>query len=315
VLFATDFKGNHPRYVSYLLRTLDLQSLNSGSAQPSLNRNYVYQVPVHLPPSPVQRQIAGILAPYDDFVENNTKRIKILEEMAGSLYHEWFVNFRFPGHKRTKFINSKLGRIPEGWSIRQLRDYGEIVTGKTPTKTNPANFGDDVLFVKLPDMHGQIFCTETQEKLSRSGADSQESKYLPPDSICVSCIGSAGVVCITTTRCQTNQQINSIIPTSPCVREFLYVAATQLSDTLNRLGSSGATMTNVNKEKFSSIETLWPSNALVEKFHNAAGPCLDSIRNLQLRNANLRATRDLLLPRLISGEIDVSSLPLEPAAS
>lgn len=263
----------------------------------------------------VQRCIAGILSTYDDLIENNTKRIKILEEMVRSLYREWFVNFRFPGRENVKLVNSSVGKIPDTWAVRELRAYGKVVTGKTPSKTNPENFGQDVPFIKLPDMHGQIFCLDTQEKLSRSGADGQAGKYLPPDSVCVSCIGSAGVVCIAAGQSQTNQQINSIIPASPHLREFLYITMTQLKDRLNRLGSSGATMTNVNKAKFSGIETVWPGEAVVEQFHRAAGPLFDTVCSLQTRNSLLRTTRDLLLPRLVSGEIEVPSLPSEPTAS
>ena len=109
-IFVTDFKGNDPVFIRYLLESIDFSSLNSGSAQQSLNRNYVYLVPVRTFPLPTQRRIAGILSAYDELIENSQRRIKILETMARSLYREWFVRFRFPGHESVPRVPSPLHR-------------------------------------------------------------------------------------------------------------------------------------------------------------------------------------------------------------
>jgi type I restriction enzyme S subunit len=105
-LYVTDFQGNDERFSYYFLKSIDFKNYNSGSAQPSLNRNYIYPIEIKVPPLPTQRKIAAILSAYDDLIENNTRRIEILEEMARSLYREWFVNFRFPGHEQVKMVDS-----------------------------------------------------------------------------------------------------------------------------------------------------------------------------------------------------------------
>jgi type I restriction enzyme S subunit len=111
-LYVTDFLGNDPRFIYYFLKTKDFASLNSGAAQPSLNRNFVHMVPVRIPGPNEQKAIVQTLSAYDDLMENNRRRIALLEEAARMLYREWFVYFRFPGHEHVKIIDG----IPEGWS-------------------------------------------------------------------------------------------------------------------------------------------------------------------------------------------------------
>ncbi|WP_254174008.1 restriction endonuclease subunit S [Planktothrix pseudagardhii] len=122
-LWVKDFHGNHEKFAYYFLQTLHLEQYDCGAANPTLNRNHIHTIPVRFPPLPIQRKIAAILSTYDDLIENNTRRIKILEEMARSLYREWFVNFRFPGHEQVKMVDSELGLIPEGWEVK---NFGEV---------------------------------------------------------------------------------------------------------------------------------------------------------------------------------------------
>src|SRR6266702_8488463 len=129
-LYVKDFKGNDPLFLSYFLRTLNLAHQNVAGAVPGLNRNALHLLPVSIPPLPTQRKIAFILSAYDDLIENNTRRIAILEEMAQSLYREWFVHFRFPGHEKKRLVESELGLIPEGWEVVKLGDAIELAYGK-----------------------------------------------------------------------------------------------------------------------------------------------------------------------------------------
>ena len=129
-LYVRDFKGNDPLFLSYFLRTLNLAHQNAAGAVPGLNRNFLYLLPVTIPPLPTQRKIAAILSAYDDLIENNTRRIAILEEMAQLLYREWFVHFRFPGHEKKRMVESALGMIPEGWKVVKVGDSIEQAYGK-----------------------------------------------------------------------------------------------------------------------------------------------------------------------------------------
>lgn len=281
-----------------------------GVAQQHFNVSAAKNLTIHLPPMATQRRITSILSAYDDLIENNSRRIEILEEMARRLYEEWFVHFRFPGHQKIEFKESELGMIPEGWEVAQVSDFGSVVTGKTPSKKKPELFGSDIPFIKTPDMHGNIFCISTNEGLSAEGARSQAKKTVPENSICVSCIGTAGVVTIAGQESQTNQQINTLILHSIQYREFLFFALRGLKETINLYGSNGATMVNLNKGKFESLKIVRPNSTLIEQYHCITSVSFDLIKNLQSKNANLRAQRDLLLPKLVSGEIDVSDFPM-----
>ncbi len=291
------------RYLFYALlqERAKLITKAQGAAQQNPNQDAIRNFELPVPNLPTQRKIASILSAYDDLIENNLRRIKILEEMAQSLYREWFVHFRFPGHESVSFINSPFGQIPKGWEVKAISDFGKVVTGKTPSKANEDFFGEDIPFLKTPDMHGQMFILQTNEYLSTAGAQSQANKTLPVGSICVSCIGTIGVVSITTEPCQTNQQINSVVLEDEASREFLFFWLREAKQMLENLGSNGATMGNVNKSKFEGMKLVCPSRDLLARFHNFTEPMFEQIERLFRKIQNLRRTRDLLLPKLLSG--------------
>jgi len=308
-LWVKDFKGNFPKYVYYFLKLLDLKRFNSGAGVPTLNRNDLDTLKISVHELKEQQKIASILSAYDDLIENNTRRIQILEEIARRIYEEWFVRFRFPRHENVKMVESELGFIPEGWQIKTVMDFGKVVTGKTPSKSSPDNFGVDIPFLKLPDMHNNVFCINTSEKLSSKGANSQLSKFILPNNLCVSCIGTVGIINITSVKCQTNQQINSILLDDLHNREFLYFALIGLRELMNQYGANGATMVNLNKTKFERLPIMYPEQKHVENYHEVVFSLFQMILNLQKKNDILSQTSDLLLPKLISGEIDVSGFP------
>ena len=285
------------------LNNADIKAFVTGAAQPKLSQGNLRLIEIPLPPLPIQQRIAGILSAYDELIENSQRRIKILESMARALYREWFVHFRFSGHESIPRITSPLGEIPQGWEVKRIQDFGKVITGKTPSKANAAYFGDEVQFLKTPDMHGNMFIIGTNERLSSSGTASQANKTLPAGSICVSCIGTIGVVSITTEECQTNQQINSVILANPASREFLFLRLQDAKQALENLGSNGATMGNVNKSKFEAMEIICPPTDLLSDYHHFAKPIFLQILTLARQIQNLRRTRDLLLPRLLSGQI------------
>jgi type I restriction enzyme S subunit len=314
------FKGKFDAYQrTYVIRTIDeaklqtrflyfalrpllshLRDISTGAATKFLTIGLLKSLKIPLPDLPTQKRIAGILSAYDDLIENNLRRIAILEEMAQSLYREWFVHFRFPGHETVQLVDSELGQIPEGWEVKMVQDFGTVVTGKTPSKKREEYFKGDVPFLKTPDMHGNTFILRTNESLTEAGAASQPKKTLPRGSICVSCIGTLGVVSITTEPCQTNQQINSVVLGNEAYREFLFFWFRDAKQKLENLGSSGATMGNVNKSKFESMELLSPPLDLLSRYQGLAHPILGKLELLMRTNQTLRESRDLLLPKLLS---------------
>lgn len=300
----------HPKFYAYCFRTplirKALTAHGGGTNISNLNQDILNALEVPYPPHNVQQRIAGILSAYDELIENCQRRIKILEQMARGLYREWFVNLRFSNHAKTPMVDSSLGKIPKGWQVKPIMQFGQVITGKTPSKANADFYGEDVPFVKTPDMHRNMFILDTNEKLSRCGAESQSGKTIPADSICVSCIGTIGVVSMTTEDCQTNQQINSVVLANVAYREFLFLRLQDAKQTLENLGANGATMGNVNKGKFEAVGIISPPINMVEDFHRLVEPAFTEILSLARRIQNLRKTRDLLLPRLMSGQVNVN---------
>jgi len=305
-LYVKNFKGNFRRYVYYFLKTMHLENFNSGAGVPTLNQNHLHKLKIKIPPLPIQEKIAAVLAAYDDLIENNKRRIALLEKMAEEIYHEWFVRMRFPGHEKVKF---KKG-VPGGWAIDCLDSLGTVVTGKTPSTKIPRYYGEPYLFIKTPDMHNNIFIFETGEKLTEEGIKSQSAQSIPGNSICVSCIGTGGVVSITTEICQTNQQINTVILNDQLDLEWAYFTIRNLKETIKLFGATGTTMTNLSKGKFASLKILLPNKKLRNSFHNKIHPAFSQIRAI-LRSTNLLMKyRGLLLGRLISGRLSVKTLDI-----
>ena len=257
-----------------------------------------YQMP--LPPINVQRHIASILSRYDSLIENYQKQIKLLEEAAQRLYKEWFIDLHFPGHENTKIVDG----LPEGWERKKVGEIGTVITGKTPSTSNKENYGGSIPFITIPDMHTGIYPVSSVF-LSEKGAESQSKKYIPQGALIVSCIGTAGLVCITKERCQKNQQINSLILDDKEMLHYMYFVFLSLKEHLNNIGSNGATMTNVNKSKFEGIDIVVPSSCIIRDFSQRTTPYFENIKSLQSQLRLLTEARDRLLPKLMSGEIEV----------
>lgn len=277
-----------------------MQNIAIGSAQKALTISALKDMSLLVPPIETQHRIATILSRYDSLIENYQKQIKLLEESAQRLYKEWFIDLRFPGHENTKIVDG----VPEGWEKKKVFELGKVVTGKTPSTANKANYGGDIPFITIPDMHSGIYPTCSQT-LSKQGAESQLGKYIPENSLMVSCIGTAGLVCISETLCQTNQQINSLVMENGLNLYYMYFTFLSLKEHLNNIGSNGATMTNVNKSKFENIEVVVPIDSLLDSFNIIANNTFVKIKNLSLQIRHLIEARGRLLPKLMSGEIAV----------
>ena len=259
------------------------------------------EVVIDKPPLDVQRKIGDYLEAFDDLIENNQKQIKLLEEAAQRLYKEWFVDLRFPGYEDVKVVDS----VPEGWRYKRVEEFGEVITGKTPLTSKTEYYGGNIPFVTIPDMHGNVFPLVTEKTLTKVGADTQKNKYLPVNSVIVSCIATVGLVNIAVEACQTNQQINSVLLQNDNELYFFYESMKRIKALLDGVGSNGATMTNVNKTKFSSIKVLYPVEDLVKRYNECCKPIFDKILALSKSIIKAEQARDRLLPKLMSGEIEV----------
>ncbi|EEZ3185409.1 restriction endonuclease subunit S [Escherichia coli] len=275
-------------FLFYLLKTLGLEELNEDSAVPGLNRDTAYSQEILLPSLPEQKAIASVLSSLDDKIDLLHRQNKTLESMAETLFRQWFIE------------DAQIH-----WTEKKLSSFGSIICGKTPSKKNSLYFGNDVPFLKIPDMHGKVFVFKTTDNLSFAGEHSQSKKTIPPGSICVSCIATVGLVCITDVSMQTNQQINSIIPNKEYYKYFLYLLMKSMGDELNNLASGGTATLNLNTGDFSNITFLSPSENELKIFHQSISSLFDKLKFNSKQINIIENLRDTLLPKLMSGEVQV----------
>ena len=210
-----------------------------------------------------------------------------------------------------ELVESELGEVPRGWSVQKIKDFGRVICGKTPSKSIAEYYGNDIPFIKIPDMHHDVFVLDSFEKLSEKGSNSQANKILPRGSICVSCIATVGKVIITHQPSQTNQQINSIVPDLPIYTYFLYFLMGEKERLFHDLASGGSATLNMNTSTFSNVDILMPNSKIIEAYDGVVSRIFDEIlHNLKL-SFLLSDMRDTLLPKLLSGELDVSDLQSE----
>lgn len=272
----------------------------STSAYPSIRPVDLEGVELELPPLDVQKRISSILKSLEDKQKNNTEINRNLADQANALYKSWFVDF-----------DPFDAEMPSDWKVGTVEDLSsEIVCGKTPSTKNEEYYGEDVPFVTIPDMHGCVYIVKTQRSLSELGAESQSKKTLPKNSICVSCIGTAGLAVLLSKESQTNQQINSIIPKIDFSPYYIYLMMLTMSETINKLGQSGSTIVNLNKTQFGKMEVLIPSVSIMKDFDDLVEPLFSKILLNQHENMKLVNLRDALLPKLMSGELDVLDLDI-----
>ena len=207
-----------------------------------------------------------------------------------------------------ELVESELGTVPKGWSVQKIKDFGRVICGKTPSKSIAEYYGNDIPFIKIPDMHHDVFVLDSFEKLSEKGSNSQANKILPRGSICVSCIATVGKVIITHQPSQTNQQINSIVPDLPIYTYFLYFLMGEKERLFHDLASGGSATLNMNTSTFSNVDILMPNSKIIEAYDGVVSRIFDEIlHNLKL-SFLLGDMRDALLPKLLPGEIDISTI-------
>lgn len=292
-------------FVYYSLKNdyTTLASLANGGAQQNLNAQIIKDYVLKMPSLADQRRIASILSSLDRKIELNNKINANLEEMAQAIFKNWFVDFE--PFKDGKFVDSELGMIPEGWKVGTLGDMGTIVCGKTPSKANSNYYGGDIPFIKIPDMHGNVFVESSEDRLTEQGSLSQIKKLIPPYSLMVSCIATVGLVSINTKPSHTNQQINTIIPHNKSALFYLYQYIKNNEELLKNMGRGGTTTLNVNTKSFSNIRLFIPSDIALLQFHQIVEGLFKKIELNMQESRTLSLLRDTLLPRLMSGELEV----------
>ena len=284
------------------LNNADIKPFVTGAAQPKLSQGNLRLIGIPLPPLPIQRRIAGILSAYDELIENSQRRIKILESMARALYREWFVHFRFPGHEHHPRVPSPLGEIPQGWHATSLGDLCEL--RKDPYRDAEHSALPLLDMARMPSRSLAPNDTGSPAELTTSRILFQRGDTLFGAIRCylhkVVAAHYPGV---------TNTSVLVLRPKSPSFRSLVAIVASDI-DTIRwaETQSTGTKMPVINWGVFQGMSAPIPSKTVAIAFEDIAGPMLDEIGVLATQIQNLRRTRDLLLPRLLSGQIDVEAI-------
>lgn len=274
-------------------------ALFTGSTIKHFPAQQLAKLEVRFPELSIQLRIADVLAAYDDLMENNRRRMALLEESARLLYREWFVCLRFPDHERTPVSEG----VPNGWTKGTVGEFYETSSGGTPSRKNADYFVGEIPWIKTQEL-ANGFVTDTQEKISEAGLKKSAAKLFPKSTVLVALYGATvGELGILAMPAATNQACCALFPKAPgthYVHAFLFFRENK--EKLVGL-SSGAAQKNVSQQIIRGLEMVMPPAKLVSAFAEILTPVFDQWLNLHIQNQKLRAARDLLLPRLMSGEI------------
>jgi len=312
-----DYKRScNPFYLKYSLLTNEAKStmvsFAAGAAQSKLGIYKLQEIEVPFPGVTIQNKIASLLSAYDNLIENNNRRIKILEEIAQTIYDEWFVKFRFPGHSKVKIVDSELGKVPEGWEVRLLSDIVETQYGYTETAS-----GEEIgpKFVRGKDINKSSYIDWRSVPYCKIDNDEHPKYKLSKWDIVVIRMADPGKVGI------IEKDINAVFA-SYLVRlkethnllTTYYLFYSLLSDRYQSYisgASTGTTRKSASAGVLTGIKICIPPRRLLDMFEAQVEPLRNLLNNLVEKNSLLYSTRDILLPKFISGEIDVEDLDID----
>lgn len=301
-LWSRDLKRNHARFVYYFLHTLNLERYDVGNSNPTLNRNHIHGLPIAIPEYWIQERIASILSLYDDLVENNLRRIHLLQQAARLLYAEWFVHLRFPGHEHVTISNG----IPEGWKRKTIADVCETVGGGTPSTKVPEYWNGTVTWVIPSDItkNDSLVLLDSERKITNTGLRESSARIVPAETILMTSRASVGFFALMDREVCTNQGLINIIPHGEEMRMYLlFNLMSRVAEI--RSNAKGTTYPEISRGRFRTMAIVIPEKTLITEFANTTSDIVRQVRYLKHSNLRLATARDLLLPRLMNGEITV----------
>ena len=247
-----------------------------------------------------QDQIVSILSAYDNLIEVNNKRIKILEQMAENLYKEWFVRFRFPGHETSGFENG----IPKGWNVCRFSSIANVLSGGTPSTDHDEYYGGNIPFYTPKDSSDDYFVFDTISKLTEEGLQHCNSQLYPKNTIMITARGTVGNLNLLAKPMAMNQSCYALTSNTIPSQYFLFFLIKREILKLRKMASGGVFDTII-VSTFDHIKVTIPDKSLIMSFDMLVSPILDETYTLLKQNRNLIRQRDLLLPRLMSGKLEV----------
>ena len=294
--------ANNAKYLTYKLSGLSLGRFSGQAAQPGLSVTKLARLRIEMPPKWYQDRVAGILSAYDNLIEVNNKRIKVLEQIAENLYKEWFVRFRFPGHEKADFENG----IPKGWRRGRISEFYTTSSGGTPSRELDEYYVDGTIpWIKTGELQDCLLI-DTEERITEVAVKKSSAKFFPKDSVLMAMYGvNIGMLAYSTMDATCNQAC--------CVfrdkgnistKHYLFQCLKSIRDYL-LLISFGAAQQNLSQDLIKRVRIVMPDEETVIRFEQKIEPLYNEIKHLLKANACLIRQRDLLLPRLMSGKIEV----------
>lgn len=294
--------ANNAKYLTYKLSGLSLGRFSGQAAQPGLSVTKLARLRIEMPPKWYQDRVAGILSAYDNLIEVNNKRIDFLEQIAENLYKEWFVRFRFPGHEKADFENG----IPKGWRRGRISEFYTTSSGGTPSRELDEYYVDGTIpWIKTGELQDCLLI-DTEERITEVAVKKSSAKFFPKDSVLMAMYGvNIGMLAYSTMDATCNQAC--------CVfrdkgnistKHYLFQCLKSIRDYL-LLISFGAAQQNLSQDLIKRVRIVMPDEETVIRFEQKIEPLYNEIKHLLKANACLIRQRDLLLPRLMSGKIEV----------
>ena len=300
-LYVQDFQGNDPRFSAYLLESILTNTGSNKAAVPGVNRNDLHALTVRTTRDlGEQKEIASILRTYGDLIENNHRRIRLLARAVRLIYEEWFVRLRFPGHERVPIIDG----VPRGWERKRMIDVANVLSGGTPKTTEPDYWDGDIPFFTSKDAVDGVYVFDTERTITPVGLRNCNSKLYPRDTVFITARGTVGKVNLAQIDMAMNQSCYALLAKPPLSQHYLYLA---LIDGVQELRSRavGAIFDAIVRDTFKAIPLLVPNPEMVQMFSDHISTVLRQVDVVSHQTRTLIEARDLLLPRLMNGEITV----------
>ncbi|WP_198660272.1 restriction endonuclease subunit S [Acidithiobacillus ferrivorans] len=297
----------YPRFLHYYFltpswRTVVEANIISGATVDRVPLAKFPDFEVRLPVLDVQRRIASILSAYDDLIENNRRRIQLLEQAARLLYKEWFVHLRFPGHEHVKVKDG----VPDGWEKKKIADICETVGGGTPSTKSSEYWYGDITWVVPSDItkNDCLALFDSERKITEKGLRESSAKMVPTETILMTSRASVGFFALMEYEVCTNQGFINIIPHVDEMRMYLLFNLMSRVEEI-RSNAKGTTYPEISKGRFRDMAVVIPTAMLVNEFSGFASDIINQVRILKKSTLKLERSRDLLLPRLMNGEVAV----------
>ena len=297
----------NPKFVYYYLYSNYERLLNlaSGAAQQNLNSNIIKEFPINIPSLNVQNEIVNLLSTIDDKIELNHKINKNLEQLCHILFKYYFIDF--VPFNNNKFINSEIGEIPNGWNITSVGDILDCKLGGTPSRSNDSYWGGDIAWINSGKVN-EFRIIEPSEYITDEGLKKSATKLLPAKTTVIAITGATlGQISLLEIDSCANQSVIGIIPNNKYPYEFVYpLISSILIDLLKH--QTGGAQQHINKNNLESFNIICPPVEVILKYKNIVHPLYAQLSSNCFEIQKLTKLRDTLLPKLMSGEIDVSKI-------